>query len=79
MRLSRLLVLFAVVLFGIALPAWAETAPVKAAVKGTATVGTGVAKGVGQAGVGVAKGTGTAVKATGRGLWCILTLGNRCR
>jgi hypothetical protein len=78
MHRSRLL-LFAVILAGMALPARAETAPVKAAVKGTATVGTGVVRGVGQAGAGVAKGTGTAVRATGRGLWCILTLGNRCR
>ena len=57
----------------------AETAPVKGAVKGTATVGKGVVKGAGQAGAGVVRGTGTAVRSTGRGLWCILTLGNRCR
>jgi hypothetical protein len=31
-----------------------------------------------QAGSGVVKGTGTAVKATGRGLRCIFTLGIRC-
>jgi predicted secreted protein len=61
-----------------ALPAHAETAPIKGAVKGTAQVGKGVVKGAGQAGAGVARGTGTAVKSTGRGLWCILTLGNRC-
>jgi hypothetical protein len=78
MRLSRLLV-FSVILAGMTLPALAETAPVKGAVKGTAKVGKGVVKGAGQAGAGVIRGTGTGVRSTGRGLWCILTLGNRCR
>lgn len=70
--------LCALVLASMTLPAWAETAPVRGAVKGTATVGKGVVKGTGQAGAGVAKGTGTVVKSTGRGLRCIFTLGNRC-
>ena len=77
MRLSRLLV-FSVILAGMTLPACAEIAPVKGAVKGTATVGKGVVKGAGQAGAGAVRGTGMAVSSTGRGLWCILTLGNRC-
>jgi hypothetical protein len=70
--------LCAIVLAGMTLPVQAETAPVKGAVKGTATVGKGVVKGAGQAGVGVAKGAGTVVRSTGRGLLCIVTLGNRC-
>lgn len=78
MRPSRLLV-FSVILAGMTLPMCAETAPVKGAVKGTATVGKGVVQGAGQAGAGVVRGTGTVVRSTGRGLWCILTLGNRCR
>jgi hypothetical protein len=77
MRTSRLLLL-AIILAGMTLPVQAETAPVKGAVQGTATVGKGVVKGASQAGAGVVRGTGTAVKSTGRGLWCILTLGNRC-
>jgi hypothetical protein len=77
MRLSLPLVC-ALLLAGLSLPALAETAPVKGAVKGTATVGKGVVKGAGQAGVGVARGAGTAVRSTGRGLLCIVTLGNRC-
>jgi hypothetical protein len=75
--MSALIVSIAVAMT--ALPAYAETAPVKGAVKGTATVGKGVVKGTAQAGAGVVRGTGTAVKSTGRGLWCIITLGNRCR
>jgi hypothetical protein len=78
MRAVRLL-LFATLLAGMTLPVQAETAPVKGAVKGTATVGKGVVKGTAQAGAGVARGAGTAARSTGRGLWCILTLGNRCR
>jgi hypothetical protein len=74
MRLSLPLVC-ALLLAGLSLPALAETAPVKGAVKGTAIVGKGVGKGAGQAGVGVARG---AVRSTGRGLLCIVTLGNRC-
>jgi hypothetical protein len=80
----------AMTIAGVAVPAaYAETAPVRGAVKGTATVGKGVVQGAGQAGEGVvrgagkvgsgvARGTGTAVKSTGRGLRCIFTLGNRC-
>ena len=80
----------ALAIAGLAVPAaYAETAPVRGAVKGTATVGKGVVRGAGQAGEGVvrgagkvgsgvARGTGTAVKSTGRGLRCIFTLGNRC-
>jgi hypothetical protein len=55
-------------------------------VQGTAQAGQGVAqgtvtaaKGVGQAGVGVAKGTATVAKKTGKGVWCIVTLGFGCR
>jgi hypothetical protein len=54
--------------------------------QGTAQAGTGVArgtvtaaKGVGQAGAGVAKGTATVAKKTGKGVWCIVTLGFGCR
>jgi hypothetical protein len=54
--------------------------------QGTAQAGQGVAqgtvttaKGVGQAGVGVARGTATVAKKTGKGVWCILTLGYGCR
>jgi hypothetical protein len=43
-------------------------------VQGTATV----AKGAGQATVGVAKGTATVAKKTGKGVWCIMTLGYGC-
>ena len=37
-----------------------------------------VAKGAGQATVGVAKGTATVAKKTGKGVWCIVTLGYGC-
>jgi hypothetical protein len=54
-------------------------------VQGTAQAGQGVAqgtasaaKGVGQATVGVAKGTATVAKKTGKGVWCIVTLGYGC-
>jgi hypothetical protein len=54
-------------------------------VQGTAQAGQGVAqgtvstaKGVGQAGVGVARGTATVAKKTGKGVWCIVTLGYSC-
>ena len=58
----------------------------KGVVKGTATVGQGVVQGTAQAGrgvaqgtVGVAKGTATVAKKTGKGVWCIVTLGYGCR
>ena len=54
-------------------------------VQGTAQAGQGVArgtvstaKGVGQAGAGVAKGTATVAKKTGKGVWCVVTLGYGC-
>jgi hypothetical protein len=37
-----------------------------------------VAKGAGQATVGVAQGTATVAKKTGKGAWCIVTLGYGC-
>jgi hypothetical protein len=55
------------------------------AVQGTAQAGKGlaqgtasVAKGAGQATVGVAQGTATVAKKTGKGAWCIVTLGLGC-
>lgn len=55
------------------------------AVQGTAQAGKGlaqgtatVAKGAGQATVGVAQGTATVAKKTGKGAWCIVTLGYGC-
>jgi hypothetical protein len=55
------------------------------AVQGTAQAGRGVAqgtatvaRGAGQATVGVAQGTATVVKKTGKGAWCIVTLGYGC-
>ena len=55
------------------------------AVQGTAQAGKGlaqgtasVARGTGQATVGVAQGTATVVKKTGKGAWCIVTLGYGC-
>jgi hypothetical protein len=77
MRLS-LPLLAAVVIAAMTLPVQATTQPVKGAVHGTTTVAKGVAKGAGQAGVGVARGTVTVARSTGRGLLCIVTLGNRC-
>jgi hypothetical protein len=77
MRLS-LPLLAALVIAAFALPAQSATQPVKGAVHGTTTVAKGVAKGAGQAGVGVARGTVTVARSTGRGLLCIVTLGNRC-
>jgi len=54
-------------------------------VQGTAQAGRGVAqgtatvaKGAGQATVGVAKGTATVAKKTGKGVWCVVTLGYGC-
>jgi hypothetical protein len=52
--------------------------PVKGAVQGTATVGKGVVKGAAQAGTGVVRGAGTVARSTGRGVLCVVTLGNRC-
>ena len=63
--------------------------PVKSAVQGTVQgtkeIGQGVAQGTAQAGkgvaqgtVGVAKGTSTVAKKTGKGVWCIVTLGYGC-
>jgi hypothetical protein len=80
--------LAALLLAATALPLRAE-GPVKSAaegvVKGTSEVGQGVVQGAGQAGkgvaqgtVGVAKGTATVVKKTGKGVWCIVTLGYGC-
>ena len=46
----------------------------KGLVQGTATV----AKGAGQATVGVARGTATVAKKTGKGVWCVVTLGYGC-
>lgn len=40
--------------------------------------GQGVVQGVGQAGKGLVKGTGTVLKKTGKGVVCLVTLGNRC-
>jgi hypothetical protein len=71
-----------------AVPSFAE-GPVKSAaqgvVQGTKDVGQGVVQGAGQAGkgvaqgtVGVAKGTATVAKKTGKGVWCIVTLGYGC-
>ena len=37
-----------------------------------------VARGAGQATVGVARGVGTVATKTGRGAWCIVTLGYGC-
>jgi hypothetical protein len=84
-RVSLLAALF---LAAAVLPSQAE-GPVKSAaqgvVKGTAEVGQGVVQGAGQAGkgvaqgtVGVAKGTATVAKKTGKGVWCIVTLGYGC-
>jgi hypothetical protein len=55
------------------------------AVQGTAQAGRGVAqgtvtvaRGAGEATVGVARGTATVAKKTGKGVWCIVTLGYGC-
>ena len=74
----RPLLLAAILIAAIALPAQARVQPVKGAVQGTATAATGVARGAGQVGLGVVRGTGTAVRSTARGLRCFVTLGNRC-
>jgi hypothetical protein len=74
----RISLLAALLIAAFALPAHAATQPVKGAAQGTATAAKGVAKGAAQAGVGVARGTVTVARSTGRGLRCIVTLGNRC-
>jgi hypothetical protein len=55
------------------------------AVQGTAQAGRGVAqgtvtvaRGTGETTVGVARGTATVAKKTGKGVWCIVTLGYGC-
>ena len=74
----RVAILLSFILALTSLPADAAR-PVRGAVKGTATVATGGAKGTAQAGRGVVRAGATAVRATGRGLRCIVTLGFRCR
>jgi hypothetical protein len=86
----RTSLLAALLLAAAAVPLQAqENGPVKSAVKGTAQgakeVGEGVVQGTAQAGkgvtqgtVGVAKGTATVAKKTGKGVWCIVTLGYGC-
>ena len=71
------------------LPAQAEgpiKSTAKGVAKGTKAVGQGVVQGTAKAGmgvaqgtVGVAKGTATVTKKTGKGVWCIVTLGYGCR
>jgi hypothetical protein len=46
--------------------------------QGIAQGSASVARGAGQAAVGVARGTGTVAAKTGKGAWCILTLGYNC-
>ena len=81
-------VLAGLFLTAVILPVQAE-GPVKSAtegvVEGTKEVGQGVVQGAGQAGkgvaqgtVGVAKGTATVAKKTGKGVWCVVTLGYGC-
>ena len=63
------------------LPLSAETpnGPVQGAVQGTVKgTATSVARGAGQATVGVARGVGTVATKTGKGAWCIVTLGYGC-
>ena len=65
------------------LPVQSKTTPVNGVAEGTTTAGKGVVRGAGQAGVGVAgvgvaRGASTVARSTGRGLRCIVTLGNRC-
>ena len=71
--LAASLLLFAVPTYG-----YSKTAPVKAAVQGTATAGKGLVRGAAQAGRGVATGAGTVFRSALRGGRCIVTLGNRC-
>ena len=76
MRVS-LAFIAAIMIARLALPVQAA-APVRGAVHGTATVGTGVVRGAGQAGRGIVRGTYTVARSTGRGVRCIVTLGTRC-
>jgi hypothetical protein len=85
----RASLLAAVLVAATVLPSQAEgpiRSTAKGVVKGTATVGQGVVQGTAQAGkgvaqgtVGVARGTATVAKKTGKGIWCIVTLGYGCR
>jgi hypothetical protein len=81
--------LLATFLFAAMLSPSHSEGPVKSAVQGTVQgtkeIGQGVAQGTAQAGkgvaqgtVGVAKGTATVAKKTGKGVWCIVTLGYGC-
>ena len=90
----RISLLAALILAAATLPTLAEgrvqgvvhgTAEIgQGAVQGTAQAGKGLAQGTatvarhGQATVGVAQGTATVVKKTGKGAWCIVTLGFGC-
>ncbi len=84
----RTSVLGALVLAAAILPAQAEglvKSTAQGVVQGTKEVGSGVVQGTAQAGkgvaqgtVGVAKGTATVAKKTGKGVWCIVTLGYGC-
>ena len=76
MRLSLPLIA-ALLIAAMTLPVESKTAPARAR-PGTATVGKGVVRGAGQAGLGVARGAGTIARSTGRGLRCVVTIGNRC-
>jgi hypothetical protein len=78
MRVTFFTFLAVLLIAAMPLPVQSKTAPVKGAVQGTATVGKGVVRGAGQAGLGVARGTVTVARSTGRGLRCVVTLGNRC-
>jgi hypothetical protein len=71
-------ILAALLIAAMPLPVQSKTAPVKGAVQGTTAVGKGIVRGAGQAGLGVARGTVTVARSTGRGLRCIVTLGNPC-
>jgi hypothetical protein len=88
MIMLRISLLAVLVLAAMILPSQAE-GPVKSAVQGTVQgtkeIGQGVVQGTAQAGkgvaqgtVGVAKGTATVAKKTGKGVWCIMTLGYGC-
>ena len=86
--MTRISLLAVFLLAAMVLPAEAE-GPVKStakgAVQGTKEIGQGIAQGTAQAGkgvakgtAGVAKGTATVAKKTGKGLWCIVSLGYGC-
>jgi hypothetical protein len=80
--------LAALLLCATVLPSQAEgpiRSTAKGVVEGTTEVGQGVVQGTAQAGkgvvqgtVGVAKGTATVATKTGKGVWCIVTLGYGC-